>query len=121
MYVYDYIYVCLWCICNVDIYACNSYCTVLCTIWPIPSEFHVFCQNFYYPENGSKMGQKQGFFELIEKFGNFYWICSVMQICFICCVPAQILYLENFCSWDIRQNILSQSDCRIFQSTISSV
>ena len=34
-------------------------------------------------------------------------------------VPAQILYREKSCSWDIGQNALSQSNCKIFKSTIS--
>ena len=34
-------------------------------------------------------------------------------------VTAQILYLGKFCSRDIGQNLLSQSDCRIFLSSIS--
>ena len=33
-------------------------------------------------------------------------------------VPAQILYMEKSCSWDIGQNALSQSNCKIFKSTI---
>ena len=36
-----------------------------------------------------------------------------------CCVPAEILYLEISCFWDISQNALSQWDSRIFKSTIS--
>ena len=42
---------------------------------------------------------------------NFHCIYSILKI-FICCVPAQILW-EKSCSWDIGQNPLSQSDCRI--------
>ena len=45
---------------------------------------------------------------------NFYWICSIMKIYIICCVPAQTHILEKFCAWDMDQNVLSQSDCRIF-------
>ena len=37
---------------------------------------------------------------------------------FICCIPAQILW-EKSCSWDIGQNLFSQSDCRICKWTIS--
>ena len=43
---------------------------------------------------------------------NFYWICSIMKIYIFCCAPAQIPYLGKFCSWDMGQNVLSQSDCR---------
>ena len=42
-----------------------------------------------------------------------------MKIYIICCVAAQILYWEKFCSWDMGQNALSQSHCRIFKSIIS--
>ena len=48
---------------------------------------------------------------------NFHCIYSILKI-FICCVPAQILW-EKSCSWDIGQNPLSQSDCRISKWTIS--
>ena len=36
-----------------------------------------------------------------------------MKVYIICCVPAQILYWQKSCSWDIGQNTISQSDCRI--------
>ena len=35
-------------------------------------------------------GSKTGFFNSLR---NFFWICSIMKIDIICCVPAQILYL----------------------------
>ena len=41
-----------------------------------------------------------------------------MKSCIICCVPAQILYLEKSCSWHISQNALSQWDSRIFKWTM---
>ena len=67
-------------------------------------------------ENGSKMVPKQGFLNLVKNLViNFYWIYSIiMKICIICCVPAQILYLAKFCSWNMCENVLSQSDSRIF-------
>ena len=43
------------------------------------------------------MGQKLGFFHLLENLViNFYWIWSIMKIYIICCVPAQIPYLGKF-------------------------
>ena len=37
------------------------------------------------------------FFNLLKNFViNFYWICSVIKIYFICCVPVQIPYLGKF-------------------------
>ena len=47
-----------------------------------------------------KNGSKTGFFNLLENFVNFYWFFYVMEICIICCVPAQIPYLEKF--WFLR-------------------
>ena len=45
----------------------------------------------------TKIDRKQGFFNLLENLViNFYWICSIMKIYIICCVPAQIPYLGKF-------------------------
>ena len=59
-----------------------------------------FPEIFFCPknwENRPKMHQKQGFLNLLKKLGiNFYWICSLMKICIICCVLAQIPYLGKF-------------------------
>ena len=39
-----------------------------------------------------KLGHKQSFLNLKEIFDiNLHWIRSMMKICIICCVPAQIL------------------------------
>ena len=66
-------------------------------------------------ENGPKMGQKQGFWNLLKNLViNFYWICYKMKMYIICCVPAPVPYFRKFCSWDIGQYVLSQSDCTIF-------
>ena len=54
----------------------------------------------FLPQNWEKrpnMGQKHGFFNLLENLViNFYWIWSIMEIYIICCVPAQIPYLGKF-------------------------
>ena len=51
---------------------------------------------FFAPKVG-KMGPKYGFLNLLENLViNFYWICSIMKIYIICCVPAQISYLGKF-------------------------
>ena len=56
-------------------------------------EINFLCQNRKC-ENGPKMGQKQGFLNLLKTFViNFYWICSIMKIYIIYCVSAQTLYL----------------------------
>ena len=45
-------------------------------------------------ENRPKIGQKQGFLNLLKNFViDFFWICSIMKIYIICSVPAQIPYL----------------------------
>ena len=50
----------------------------------------------FAPKMG-KMGQKQGFLNLLKNLViNFYWIYSIMKIYIICCVPAQIPYLGKF-------------------------
>ena len=70
--------------------------------------------------NGPKIGQKLGFLNLKKSLViNFPWICSIMKIYIICCVPVQTFYWEKCCSWDIGQNALSCSDCRISKSSIS--
>ena len=48
----------------------------------------------------TKNGSKTGSFEFIQKLGyRFYWICFIMKIYSICCV------WENFCFWDLGQNV----------------
>ena len=47
----------------------------------------------------------------------FFSTWSVMEVCINCCRLGRIL--ENFGSWDMWQNVLRQSDCRIFKETIS--
>ena len=44
---------------------------------------------------------------------------GLMKTVIICCVPVQIPYLGNFCSWDMSQTVLSQTDCWIFSLIIS--
>ena len=71
-------------------------------------------KNFFAQKIG-KLGQKQGFFNLLESFViNFYWIWSIMKIYIICSVLVRIPYLGKFLYWDLCQNVLSQSDCRIY-------
>ena len=50
---------------------------------------------------------------------NFQWICSIMKVFIICCVPQEMLYLGKMLFLGYRPNALSQSDCRIFKSTVS--
>ena len=59
-------------------------------VWDIPRHPQHF-------ENGPKMGQKQGFFNLLRNLViKFYWTICIMKIYIICCVPAQIPHLGKF-------------------------
>ena len=60
-------------------------------------------KKFLPPKLGewTKMGQKQGFLNILKNFVvNFYWICSIMKMSIICYVPVQIPYLGTF--WFLR-------------------
>ena len=58
--------------------------------------------------NGPKMGQKQGSFNLLENLViNFYRIWSVMKIYIFAVFLHKSHIWENFCSWDMGQNVLS--------------
>ena len=53
-----------------------------------------FAKKKFWP---TKLSQKQDFLNLLKYLViNFYWICSIMKIYIICCVPAQIPYLGKF-------------------------
>ena len=64
-------------------------------------EKHFCSQNW---ENGPKMGQKQSFLNFLKNLvTNFYWICSIMKIYIICCVPTQIptiIYFSRTNQWN---------------------
>ena len=63
----------------------------LCEIYLDFPEIVFWSQNW---ENGLKIGPKQGFLNLLRKLViDLGWICSIMKICIICCVPIQIPYL----------------------------
>ena len=51
-----------------------------------------FSEKIFFAPKIRKMGQKQGFYNLL-KICSFLLICSVMKISIICCVPAQIPYM----------------------------
>ena len=62
----------------------------------------------------AKNGPSRGFFEFIENmlFDN--------ESLYLCCGPGKFHIWENFGSWIVDQNAFSQSNCRIFKSTIYS-
>ena len=45
---------------------------------------------------------------------SFFWICSIMKVYLICYVSTQTHIWKESGSWNMSQNALSQSDCRIF-------
>ena len=48
-------------------------------------------------KDGPKTGQKQDFLNLLKDVViNFCWICSIMKMYIIWCVPAQIPFLGKF-------------------------
>ena len=54
-----------------------------------------FLKNFFCPKNWGN-GPKTGFLALKKNLViNFHWICSIMNLFIIYCVPVQILYLEK--------------------------
>ena len=62
---------------------------------------------------------KNVFFEFIGKFSHYFFLNLVCRKFILFAV---FLYKshtwEKSGSWDMRQNVISQSDCRIFKSTI---
>ena len=87
---------------------------VLCGSWIFQKKN--FCLKNW--GNGTKMGQKQDFLNILKNFvANFYWTCSIMKIYIICCVPEQIPYLGKF--WFLRYGPKCSQPIRIFWSTIS--
>ena len=59
-----------------------------------------FRKNLFAPKMG-KMGQKQGFLNLLENWViNFFWIWSIKEFYNICCILAQMSYLGKF--WFLR-------------------
>ena len=70
-------------------------------------------------ENGLRKGQNKGFLDLLENLViNFFWILFIKFI-----LMALFLNKSHTCgksgSWDIGQNALNQSDCKIFKLTLS--
>ena len=59
--------------------------------------------------------KKKGFLSLLKNLvSHFYWVCSVMKIYFICCVPAQIPYLGKFIVPEIWAKIFSANQIARF-------
>ena len=72
----------------------NSYSMKLCVAEPdLPEKFFLPPKLGKWTENRPK----QCFLSLLKNIViNFCWICSVIKIYIICCVPAQIPYLGKF-------------------------
>ena len=83
----------------------------------VRAEFSI--KNIFIPKISKvlEMGQNQVFLNLLKRWViNFNWICSIVKIYIICCVPVQILYLGTFlflrygpkCSQPIRLSKVDQ-------------
>ena len=59
---------------------------------------------------------KTGFFEFIEKFGQSFLLSLFCNedLFYLLCSCTNPLFGKIYCSWDMGQNILSESDCKIF-------
>ena len=78
------------------------------------SEF--FEKNTFGPKNGENRPCLR-FFKYMVIFLIFFWILSIIEVYINWCMHGKIL--GNFGSWVMCQNILAQSDWRIFKSIIS--
>ena len=62
-------------------------------LYEVARDSDVFWFFFSFATEIRNMGQKQGFLNLLKSLVfDFYWICSMMKLYSICCVPAQIPY-----------------------------
>ena len=68
-------------------------------------------------ENEQKMGKKEDFLNLLENLVIFFNLVFIMKVFVVLLHKSHIR--QKFGSWDISQNALSQSDYRVFKSTIS--
>ena len=59
---------------------------------------------------------KTGFFEFIEKFGQSFLLSLFCNedLFYLLCSCTNPIFGKSYCSWDMDQNILSESDCKIF-------
>ena len=74
-----------------------------------------FSGNFFVFRKWTKNRPKTRFLKFLKNLVIiFYWICSIMKIDLFAVFLHKFHVWENFCSWDIGLNVLSQSDCRIF-------
>ena len=85
-------------------------------------ETDILCDSRIFPKL-----PKMGFFKVFRKFWSwfffffFLYIWYIMKVFIICYIHILIPCLEKDFSWDMGQNGLMQSDCRIFESTVSLV
>ena len=59
------------------------------------------------------------FLSLLKSFGYWFFLNLVCNECLYYLLYSQIPYLGKSGSWDMSQNALGQSDCRISKSNIS--
>ena len=88
------------------------------------NSYHVVCdsqifwKNFFCPKNWGN-GPKIGFFEFEVKCGQKFSLNLFYDENLFALFLRKFYIWGKSCSWDIGQNGLSQSDSRIFKSTIS--
>ena len=92
------------------------------TLYNYTQEYDVMTElDFFKNIFGQKNGENRPspwFLECIWKFSYFFFsIWSIMEVYINYCMLWKIL--DNFGSWDICQNGLGLSDCRIFKYTMS--
>ena len=63
------------------------------------------------------MGKKEDFLNLLENLVIFLNLVFIMKVFVVLLHKSHIR--QKFGSWDMSQNALSQSDYRVFKSTIS--
>ena len=78
-----------------------------------------FLEKFFSPPKLGKCA-KSSFLNILKNCViNFYWICSIMRIYNICCVPAQIPYLGKF--WFLRYGPKCSQPIRLQDFLISHI
>ena len=74
-------------------YISLNFARVLETLMKLYMTTRFFLKNLFCPQNWGN-GPKIGSLNLKKNLAiNFHWICSIMNMFIVCCVPAQILYL----------------------------
>ena len=74
----------------------------------------VFWGKIFLVQKLGKWAKNKVLWKLKRNVIKFPWICSIMKIYIIWCVPAQVLCWEKSYFWDVGQIAPTQWDCKIF-------